>query len=392
MSSTHFPKAPRIPRYSDVAVLLHWMMALLIIGLLAFGKYTHSLDPSSGSYYALIQLHKSFGITVLLLAVLRVVWRISHTPPDLPATHPRWQHIAASLTHALVYVLMFALPLTGWAMVSVSTLNIDTVLFGVIPWPHLPVLPTLDNRESVEHLFHTLHAQAGHVLIALLLLHIGAALKHRYVDKDSVLQRMLPDWSSRAWQWRFGVTLLGIATVVIGLYANANTNRSAAIVAAGNAEVSFLAGITGYQAPGVFADASVTARLDDSNPTDSVIEARVATASVSSTDGGVDGGIRATDWFDIENYPEAHFISSSINAGETPDTFTVTGTLTIKDIALEVNFPMTVSNDAGERHASGEFTVDRLHFKLGSTSQPDESSVDFAVVIRFRFPLSDADA
>ena len=365
-------------------------MALLIIGLLAFGKYTHQLDPGSGLYIKLIQLHKSFGITVLLLACLRVVWRSAHTPPAISPPPPVWLRVTATLVHSLLYVLMFAIPLAGWVMVSASTLNVDTLLFGTIPWPHLPVLPTLDigTRESIEHLAHTVHAIAGNVLIALLVLHIGAALKHHFIDKDSVLRNMLPDWSSRNWRTVFGASVFGVVAVLIGFLLHASTHRAEAIVAAGSAEVSFLANITDYQAPGIFSEASVTATLDDSDLANSRIEALVDTTSASSTDDGVDGGIRDPDWFDVETHPQARFVSTSISTSDTPNTFEVTGTLTIKTIELDVTFPMLISTEVDGRFASGEFTVDRRHFELGLESQPDEDWVGFDVLIRFRFPLN----
>jgi|GEM_PF-5614714 len=220
---------------------------------------------------------------------------------------------------------MFALPVTGWVMVSASTLNVDTVLFGVIPWPHLPVLPTLDGREAIAQLFHTLHEQSGHILIAMVLLHSAAALKHHLVDRDDVLLRMTPVWSSRAWRIKLGAAALGVIAIAAGLTAYQWSDRQAAIVAAGNAEVSFIADVTSADTPGVFADANVTALIDVSDPASSVLEATVVTASVSSDDSGVDGSIRDPDWFDIETHPEAFFASTLIEPSDDPDVLQVSG-------------------------------------------------------------------
>lgn len=372
-------------------------MALLIIGLLGFGKFTSSLDPSSALYVGLIQLHKSFGITVLLLAVMRLLWRISHTPPPLPTTDPAWQRFAASATHGLVYVLMFAIPLTGWVMVSSSPMNLNTVLFGVIPWPHLPPFPTLANREYLAELLHTLHELGGNILIVLLLLHMGAALKHHLINKDHVLRRMLPDWGSRTWRLRFTAACVGVAAAISGLYLYAGVNRSVAIVAAGNAEVSFIANVTDNDTPGVFADAEVSATIDETTPANSHIEATVQTGSVSSTDSSVDGSIQDPDWFDVENHPEATFVSNAVSAADAPDTLRVDGTLTIKALPLDVSFPMRLETSEAataepERHAVGEFTVDRRAFQLGDESQPDDAWVGYDVIIRFRFPVGAADS
>lgn len=378
-----------LPRYGDVAVLLHWSMALLIIGLLGFGKFTASLDESSALYVSFIQLHKSFGITVLLLACLRIFWRIAHSVPPEPEHGPAWQTVAARLTHAVLYLLMFALPVSGWVMVSASPLNVDTILFGVVPWPHLPILPDLDERGAIAELFHFVHEQAGHVLIAMVLLHIVAALKHQLIDRDGLIQRMAPDWSSVGWRTNLGAAVLVVAALAVALAGYKATNRQAAIVAAGNAEVSFIADVTSVDTPGVFSDATVIAVIDTADPTASRLEATVVTASVSSSDGSVDGSIRDPDWFDADNHPDARFASTEITTGDDPDALQVNGILTIKGSDLEVEFPILLSTEGEERFATGEFVVDRRTFNLGDESQPDDTWVGYDVTIKFRFPLSD---
>lgn len=381
-----------LPRYNDVAIGLHWAIALLILGLLAFGKFMTGLAEDDPLRFVLTQWHKTFGITVLLLAGIRLVWRLTHSAPALPADDPAWQKAAAHVTHVLLYVLMFAIPLTGWAMVSASTLNVDTLLFDVIPWPHLP-LPT---SEALEHRFHELHHLGGNVLIVLFLLHAGAAIKHRVIDKDGVLARMLPDWSSAGWWKKLLLTSTAVAAFGIGVTVYGNVSRSAAVVSAGAAEVGFVAGVTGSQVPGTFAESIVTATLDEANPSSGTLSAVVQTASVSSPNPQVDGSIRDAEWFDVDAYPEARFEATAIAAAEADAdgraTLSVGGTLTIKDRPLDVEFPMTLLDEDGVRVARGEFTVDRREFDLGMSSQPDDSSVDYPVLIRFRFELEAPDA
>jgi len=381
-----------LPRYNDVAIGLHWAIALLILGLLAFGKFMTGLDRDDPLRFVLTQWHKTFGITVLLLALVRLVWRLSHSAPALPADDPAWQKAAAHVTHVLLYVLMFAIPLSGWAMVSASTLNVDTLLFDVIPWPHLP----LPASEALEHRLHDIHHLGGNVLIVLFLLHAGAALKHRFIDKDGVLARMLPDWSSAGWWKKLTVTSVAVAAFGIGVTVYGNVSRSAAVVSAGDADVGFVAGVTGSQVPGTFATSVVTATLDETDPSAGTLEAVVQTSSVSSPNPQVDGSIRDAEWFDVETHPEARFAASAMTAGEVDAdgnaTLSVSGTLTIKQRPLEVSFPMTLLDEDGARVARGEFTVDRREFDLGLSSQPDDSSVDYPVLIRFRFELQPPDA
>ena len=171
-------------RYTRVAVAFHWTLAIALIGLLASGVLmTTEGVPNRFDIYP---WHKSFGIAVLFLSFGRLAWRLRHRPPPLPSDTPPWQATVSHTTHWLFYVLMIGMPLLGWAMVSASPLPIPTVLFEVVPWPHLP----LPKGEAEVTLWKNLHMIGGKIFFALLLLHIGAALKHQFIDKDGLLSRM----------------------------------------------------------------------------------------------------------------------------------------------------------------------------------------------------------
>jgi cytochrome b561 len=142
--------------------------------------------------FRLYQLHKSIGITVLFAAVLRVLWRMTHRPPPLPETMPVLERKAAEGAHLAFYAFLLLLPLTGWALVSASPYNIPTVLYGTVPWPHLPVLRTLEDKAPVEHVLKIVHGKGAWLLIALVLVHAGAALRHHFILRDGILRRMLP--------------------------------------------------------------------------------------------------------------------------------------------------------------------------------------------------------
>ena len=178
-------------RYTAVAILLHWLIGLAIIFMLGLGLVMTQLPLPLMTKFQYFQLHKSIGITILLLVLLRIAWRLGHTPPPLPPM-PRAEHGAAVGTHWLLYALMLFMPLTGWAIVSAAKRTIPTVLYGVIPWPHLPVLSTLDDKGPAEAATKALHLYGAWILIALVLLHIAAALRHYLIVHDDVLQRMIP--------------------------------------------------------------------------------------------------------------------------------------------------------------------------------------------------------
>ncbi|MDE2270025.1 MAG: cytochrome b [Betaproteobacteria bacterium] len=181
MSST--PVA-EVARYTLPAQLLHWLIALLIFGLFPLGLYMHGL-PLSVRKIELYSWHKWFGITVLLLVVLRIGWRLTHRPPPLPGDIPPWQQATATLMHELLYLLMLCIPLSGWALSSAA--GVPVVWWGVWKLPNL-----LPANPAMAHLLELVHATLNYTLAALVAVHMAAALKHQFIDHDGVLLRMLP--------------------------------------------------------------------------------------------------------------------------------------------------------------------------------------------------------
>lgn len=379
-----------VRRYGDVAVLFHWLIAFFIIGLLAIGKYMVSLEENDPVRFALTQWHKSFGLTVLLLSVLRLVWRFVHRPPPDDASIPDWQKSVAHLVHNVLYALMFILPLSGWIMVSASPLNIDTVLFDVVTVPHLPPFDQIGNKEQVEGWLTEIHEIAGTVLILILLAHLGAALKHHFIDKDTVLVRMLPDWSSRSFKTKLSALVLAVAGTGAGLYLYADSSNQAALLAAGDTEVSFVAEVTGESTAGIFSETAVTALIDQGNLSSSSIVATVQTASVSSENSQLESTLPDAEWFDVQSWPQATFESTGIESN-TDGTLQVTGNLTIKSTTQEISFPMLLSIEADKQVARGEFVISRRDFDIGLTSQESEDFVAHNVTVNFRFDISQPD-
>lgn len=175
------PAAPA--RYTPVAIALHWLLALLILGALGLGVYMVDL-PFSPQRLKLYNWHKWAGVTILLLSAARLLWRLTHRPPADPPM-PAWQRRAAHATHAALYGLFFAIPLVGWAYSSAAGFPI--VWFGVLPLPDfVPV--DKDLAEAIK----PWHGRLAWLLAALVLLHVAAALKHHFIDRDGLLQRMRP--------------------------------------------------------------------------------------------------------------------------------------------------------------------------------------------------------
>jgi cytochrome b561 len=181
-------------KYTRTAVALHWLIALgITINVLLI--WTVDSLPKAWER-SMIDTHKSIGITVLGLAIMRLLWRATHRPPLLPQAYPRWERRSAHIAHALLYLLIFALPLSGWLHDSAwkDAASHPMKLFGLIPWPRIGAVMSLEpaTKESMHDLFGTAHALFGYALYVLFMLHIGGALKHQFIDKHRELQRMLP--------------------------------------------------------------------------------------------------------------------------------------------------------------------------------------------------------
>src|SRR3954451_16277091 len=163
-------------RYTLVAILLHWSSALCVLALIGIGLAMKHLDLAPMHQFQLYQWHKSAGITILILTVLRLGWRLRYRPPPHPAGMPVPERAAASAAHGVLYLLLVGLPLTGWAVVSWSPFNIPTVLYGLVPWPHLPLPTFLPDQAAAEHVLKLVHTYGAWFLVALLALHVAAAL------------------------------------------------------------------------------------------------------------------------------------------------------------------------------------------------------------------------
>ncbi|RVC77209.1 cytochrome b [Mesorhizobium sp. M4A.F.Ca.ET.022.05.2.1] len=173
-------------RYGWATIILHWLIGLIFIGQFVLGFAMMRIE-SQRTAFELIQLHKSFGFLLLGLIILRVAWRLGNAVPPLPSSVGTLERRAAPLAHILLYAFQIALPLSGWALVSVSTLEIPSMPFNLFVMPNLP-LAVSDAAESFWTAAHWYLAYAG---IALVVLHILAALRHHFWLRDSVLARMI---------------------------------------------------------------------------------------------------------------------------------------------------------------------------------------------------------
>ena len=173
-------------RYTGIAMGLHWLIGFMILVSLGVGLYMVDLTLSPQKL-RLYSWHKWAGVTIFMLVLMRCAWRLTHAAPPLPLHLPRWQRAIAESTHYFLYALMIIIPLTGWLMSSAK--GFQTVYFGVLPIPDL-----LHKNKELGETLGLVHKYLNYTMIGLVIVHIGAALKHHVIDKDDILRRMLPFW------------------------------------------------------------------------------------------------------------------------------------------------------------------------------------------------------
>lgn len=171
-------RPPMDDRYTGVAIALHWIIAL--------GVLTNFAVVLIPGFPVGMPGHKAIGITVLFLTIARIVWRVLHRAPPLPAGTPGWEKGLAHATHGLLYLLMILLPLSGWIMVSGSAKRRPLEWFGAFDIPYLPA--SVEAGQGA----HNAHGLLGWIMLALVVLHIAAALRHHFIQRDAVLARMIP--------------------------------------------------------------------------------------------------------------------------------------------------------------------------------------------------------
>jgi cytochrome b561/polyisoprenoid-binding protein YceI len=387
-------------RYSTVAVLLHWAIALALGFQLALGFSM----PQDERGFALFQLHKSVGVTILVLTLARLAWRLTRRPP--PAVEGGFQGLLAKTVHTLLYVFMIAQPLTGWALVSTDPTGIPTILFGTVPWPHLPLPGALN--EPMEEV-HEILAWTG---LALIVLHVAGALRHQFMLKDGLLRRMGPGGSA----WAAGLLALAVVAVYFatgmkiagdvaasGGYAPEQENAHAAarvplaaspaVAPTPEAEETQAAAAEAAQADeagpppawtirsggrlgftvssgsdsyrGSFSDWSGAIKFDPDNPESADIRITVRLASASLGDATMDATLQEAEFFASAANPVATWRSTSVRRTG-PNRYSASGTLSLKGASRPQALTFKLSGEGLHRHVEGNASIDRTAFGIGT--------------------------
>lgn len=411
------------PRYNGVAVVLHWAIAVMIIGLLASGIWmvdAVKIDATMADAIQVYQVHKSFGLSVLVLSILRLAWRVLHPAPPLPSGMSFVERAGSHLSHLAFYGFMIGAPLTGWAMVSVSPQAVPTFYFWLVQIPHLPILATLaaEAKPAVETVFMNAHAIIGWMMLALLGLHVAAALKHHFVNRDTVLARMVPGVSPRgpatfadALAAKAGPTPLravgavlvlalglGGALTVVALDDAPKAAAPAQPAAAGAPAVAFETGGTvwvadmaasaiqfsgenaGVPFEGRFDSWTAQIQFDPDRLAASEVLVVIDTASATIGDMMNDAAMVGADWFNAPEHPTAVFSADSFRAVDAgAGRYAADGFLTIRGIEQPVALPFSLTIDGDRATAAAAIVIDRMAFEIGAGPDPDGAFVSLEI-------------
>ncbi|WP_420145522.1 YceI family protein [Sphingobium sp.] len=404
-------------RYSRTAIFLHWAIAALLAFQISVGW---ALDDLGARGFSLFQLHKSIGITVLLLTLLRVAVR--YWKPRPAKLEGGWQGALASAVHVGLYAFMLGAPLTGWALVSTAKVKVPTLIFGTIPLPHMP-LPA-DSHALAEN-GHALLAWLG---IALFLLHVAGALRHHLLMRDGLIWRMMPA--------RSPLLLVGLpALILIGFIAgrailpaprpapaaqatapdNAIEPANAAEAQAPNAalpaddaatnatqpataeepagppptwtvqpggRIGFTVGNDGDMISGSFAKWTAAIVMDPDHPDSADIKVTIDMASASVGDAYKDGMLPGDEFFGVAAHPTATFVAKGAQATG-PGSYRASGTLTLRGVSKPQTIRFTLSGKDATRKVLGNATIARAAFGVGNGDSSGGLAPQVAVTFAF---------
>lgn len=357
---------------------LHWLLALAVLAMVAFGFVMKYGDFSQVERIRLYNLHKSTGLVVLVLAVLRLLIRLlDRRRPALPPM-PAWQRATAAFTHAGLYVAMIGMPLTGWLYNSASGFPLRW--FGLFP------VPALSGRDSgLKDLAGELHFALALLLVLVVAVHAGAALAHHFQHRDNVLRSMLPRLRRGA-----GGALLA-ALLLPALLAPASVRAQAqAWTPDGEALLAFRGSYQGEAFEGRFARFAPQVRLDPDDLAGSGIEVDIELASAATGVEDYDSTMQSAEFFDSARFPTARFVARNLRAqGEG---YLADAELTLRDRTVPLAFPFTFAIDGERAVLAAQVVLKRLDFDVGTGEWADTALIANEVEVRVELPLRRATA
>jgi cytochrome b561/polyisoprenoid-binding protein YceI len=379
--------------YNTVTKSFHWLTALLILAIIPLGVIANGLPFETSDQLAtkafVFSLHKTLGVTVFFVALLRILWAVTQAKPAPLHPDRKAETFVAEVIHWVLYIALVAVPLTGWIEHAATT------GFAPIWWPFGQSLFFVPKSEGIAATFTGLHWIFGKLMVASILLHIAGALKHQVIDKDATMRRMwfgkadvpaaAPHAPSKAPRIVAGAAFVaaGFAAFSLGMFTpHGETVEAAALDAVSSewtvqeGEIAITISQFGSDVTGNFADWTSQISFD---PAAAEVMGDVTTviAIGSLTLGSVTSDAMSADYFNVETHPTATFTAQIKPDGES---YIADGTLTIKGTTLPVQMPFDLVLDGDTAAMTGAVTVDRQAFKVGE-NQTDAGSLGFDVAV-----------
>jgi len=346
---------------------LHWLMAVLFLLQLTIGWIAGQMARSPAKIDVMTG-HKSLGISLLILAVVRLIWRLLNPRPQaLEGTHA-WEARVSQMVHISLYFLLFALPLSGW--LAASTSIVPWKFWWMIPWPKIA-----DPDPALHEMAETAHNLLIWFLLGLLALHIGAALRHHFIKRNRVLLRM----------WKGSPLLLLVATTGP---CQAAEDRWQSITA--RSELQFIAYYENQPLEGRFGRFIVSLSTDEKSGQPALLRVEVDVTSADMNDREINDELSQADWFDSGTFPQAIFASHSIvqiSEGQ----FTARGALTLKGIELALDVPFNWQAKENSAEIGGSMQLSRLAWKIGLGEWSGEDIIADTVQLKFKVDLGRGD-
>ena len=383
----------RTGHYTGVAKILHWFVAGAVVLQFILAQLADNA-ASDLRELALLANHKSVGITILAVAIVRIAWRVANPPPALPAGMPRWQVTASHVSHWSLYALLLLIPVSGWLMSSASAYSVS--------WFNLFQLPDFVQPDAgMADVYEEIHEILAKALFVIATLHILAALKHALFDKDDVLHRMLSSTSlglfvvvaAAGAAWLGGAGSSSIAPVAATT--SAGQPADPALAAASGSDlpewdidyessyIRFFGDQAGAEFEGVWESWQAQLRFSGDDLASSAFDVTINTASGNTRDADRDSTLKDPEWFDAMSFPEAWFRASTFTTSDDQG-FVADGQLVIKGAAAPAQLYFSVDESGDSRVLTGTAQLNRLDHGVGTGEWEDTEWVGAAVRVEVR--------
>ncbi|MEM9439347.1 MAG: YceI family protein [Pseudomonadota bacterium] len=401
--------------YGAVARAFHWLTAILIVAVFLLGWYMSDLEPTDPDTFRLYQIHKSIGITILGLALLRLIWRVVQGAPDWPEHMAAWERLAAAAAHWALYGLILAQPIIG-------ILHSNAANFPIVFWDSYEVPALMGPNEMIAGVLESAHELVADGMAVLILLHVAAALRHHLQLKDNVLRNMMPSPGVAG-----GVAVVALALLVppfllittsapenvrrdsetsaVTAVAPASEDDTAPVVSekpadawiVGEAsELGFVALQQGAEVRGRFDRFNAVIVFDPDDLENSRIDVNIDVVSINTGQDSRDDTLKSASFFETATWPTAAFKSGTITASG-DGRYVAAGTLTIRDVTKDVILPFTLAIEErqGESNtmvaeAKGDLPILRLDYGVGQGDWASTGTVADEVVITIDIKASKA--